>query len=150
MSETADDLALVLYLNQELIKFTYYINLIMCPTGLALNFISILVFNRKAFKKNTMGFYYTAISIIDIFLIVAAFINYYSVTTNQDVSLISNFSCVLMTYSNRITLQMSSWANVLITFDRLLCVTYRNKFAFMKKKKNLFLGFILLKRKFFH
>ena len=49
-----------------------------------------------------------------------------------------------MLYTTRITLQMSSWANVLITFDRLLCVTYRNKFAFMKKKTNLFLGFIIL------
>ena len=117
----------------------------MFPASMVLNSISIVVFNRKAFKANTMGFYYTAISVIDILLAISAFVYYYSVTINQDVSLISNFSCVFITYSNRtMTLQMSSWANVLVTFDRLLCVTYRNKFAFMKKKRNLFLGFIIL------
>ena len=143
MSQIADESAYVLWLNQIMTQFTYFINLIICPTGVALNMVSILVFSRKSFKANTMGFYYTSIALIDISVLVAGFINYYSVTTNQDVSLISTFSCVLMTYSNRITLQMSSWANVLITFDRLICVTYRNKFAFMKKKRNLFFGFII-------
>ena len=144
MSQNDDELAHVLYLNQVLIQFIYYINLVMLPISLVFNFISIVVFNRKTFKANTMGFYYTAISIIDISLAISAFVYYFSVAINQDVSLISDFLCVLITYSNRITLQMSSWANVLITFDRLLCVTYRNKFAFMKKKKNLLLAFILL------
>ena len=144
MSQNDDELAYVLYLNQVLIQFIYYINLVMLPISLVFNFISIVVFNRKTFKANTMGFYYTAISIFDISLSVAAFASYFPIAIKQDILLISTFMYAFMQYTSRITLQMSSWANVLITFDRLLCVTYRNKFAFMKKKKNLLLAFILL------
>ena len=65
------------------------------------------------------------------------FVNYISIGINRDLSLISNFACKLMPYLVRVTVQIPSWIQVLITLDRLIYIRYFNRFAFMQNKKIL-------------
>ena len=134
MSNTSD-YDFVLLMNNLSIKFIYYNNLIAFPIGFALNFLSLLVFTRKKFKNSTAGFYNQAISIINILVLLLGFLTYHAIIYNNDVYLKSDFSCVTMVYVVRITLQMSSWLNAIITFDRMFWILFQNKFLFMKTKK---------------
>jgi hypothetical protein len=59
-----------------------------------------------------------------------------------DLSIISNTSCVLVSFFRRVIREAPCWVDVLITIDRYLLICYNNKIQFMTKRKNLI--FILL------
>lgn len=124
-------------------SFLYYVNLIILPLGIVFNLITILIFNRKKFSKNTMGFYYSIVALIDILSLIMLFLFFFGISIDSDFVSISNISCKMINYWTRVFNQLSSWINVLITVDRLICIKYsNNRFVFLKNK--FILSLILL------
>jgi len=62
---------------------------------------------------------------------------YYSQAVGQDLTLISNISCKLISYSLRVTNQIGAWLCVFLTIDRLVSICYQNKFEILKNKLKL-------------
>lgn len=133
-----DSLAYIQWSIKTSKEFLYYVNLIIVPLGIVFNFLNLFVFSRKRFKNDTMGFYYTLLAILDIFVLIMLFLGFFGISIDRDFTEISNFSCKAISYFLRVFIHMSSWLNVLITVDRLVCIKYSNKkFHFLKNKSIL-------------
>ena len=148
MPNLTQDQIFLLNLNISRVELLYYTCITVIPCGIALNIISSIVFMRKKFSKKTMGFYNIVISIVNIIFAVFAALNYTGIALGKDLTLMSGFSCVFLTYGQRVFSQMSSWMNVFVTVDRMISITYPNRYPFLKNKKILtlliFIQFLLL------
>lgn len=105
----------------------YFSNLIMVPIGLVLNLITILIYSRKKFKKNTMGLYCCIIAFTDISALIVGFFEFFGLSINNDFNIVSEFSCKLLNYMTRLTFQMSAWLHVFLSLDRLISIKYLSK-----------------------
>jgi len=133
MSNLTQNQIFLLTLNDVRTKLTYYGCVIVIPIGIALNIVSSIVFLRKKFSKQTMGFYNIAISIVSIIFAVFGMLNY----IGNDLALKSDFSCIFLSFGQRVFSQMAAWMNVFVTVDRMISITYPNRFPFLKNKKIL-------------
>ena len=118
-------------------KLLFYTCTIALPSGIALNILSTIVFSRKKFLKLTMGFYNIAISAVNIIFATFGIITNIGQTIGKDFTLMSGFSCIFLTFAIRVFSEMSSWMNVFVTVDRMISITYPNKYPFLKNKKIL-------------
>ena len=137
MSNLTQDQIFLLTLNDTRTKLLYYSCLTIIPAGITLNIISSLIFTRKRFKKNTMGFYNIAISMFNNILAIFGMVTYFSQAIGKDLSLVSDFSCLFLSFSMRLFTQMSTWMNVFVTVDRMVSITYPNRFPVLKNKYKL-------------
>lgn len=137
MSNQTQDQIFLLYLNDVRTKLIYYECITVIPVGIALNILSSIVFMRKKFSKITMGYYNIVISMVNILSSIFGTLNYIGQAIGKDLTLISDFSCIFLTFGMRIFAQMSSWMNVFVTVDRMVTITYPNKYPFLKNKKKL-------------
>lgn len=55
---SAEESAYIAWTKSMIKTYLYYASLIVTPIGLSLNVLLILVFARKRFARETMGFYY--------------------------------------------------------------------------------------------
>lgn len=120
----------------------FYSSLTLIPTGILLNFFTILIFSRKKFAKNTMGFYYTIVAFTDIIALIMVFFHMFGISIDYNFTEISSFWCKMIPYWTRVFINMSSGIKVLITIDRLICIKYYNRkaaFALKNKRTILFL-----------
>ena len=116
---------------------SFYGSLTLLPFGFISNLFSIVIFRRKRFKKGTMGFYFTIVSIINTIGIAIVFLVYYTKSLHKDILLYSDSACKLFFYSLVLFVQMSSWLNVFVTADRMINITYPNRFKILKNKPKL-------------
>ena len=119
----------------------YYICVIVCSIGFATNTLNIVVSTRKKLLKNTMGFYNISMSIFNILtLVTVGYLDFFTQSIGQTPLILrSNLNCILISYVMRVISQMSSWLNVMVTTDRMLCVFpfLSNRFKFIKNKQIL-------------
>ena len=115
--------------------FMYYFNLTVIPIGLFLNFISIFAFARKEFHKTTIGFYNIVTCIIDIVLLTFLFIQNYHELIGDDLLLTSSLNCTTFSILARLLGEYSTWVQIIISFDRLYCISCPLKYKEMKYKK---------------
>jgi hypothetical protein len=111
------------------------------------NVLNIAICLRENIRKEMMGYYNVLISFWNILsLAFLTFILYFPQSIQeQDLTLISNFSCASINYITRICIQMSAWIHVFLTIDRYLCLVINrgNKLmSFLKSKKRLSLAFM--------
>ena len=127
---------LILDLTQLTHVVEYYYFLVVCSLGFAANMLNILVCQRKELLKYTMGFYNILMSVFNILTLVAVgYLEMFSQSTSSTPLILrSGLNCVLITYFIRVFAHMSTWLNVMVTADRLLCVYNTNKFKFLKNK----------------
>ena len=148
MTNLTKDQIFLLFLNYSRTQLLYYTCTIVIPVGIALNILSSIVFMRKKFAKRTMGFYNIAISIFNILFAVFCMLNFNGLANGNDLTLISDFSCIFLAFALRVFAQLSSWMNVFVTVDRIVSITYPNKYPLLQNKKRLSLliliQFILL------
>ena len=144
MSTLTDDQKFTIYMNDIRIKLLYYSNLTILPVGIILNTVSSFIFLRKKFSNTTMGFYNIIMALVNNALIILGMIAYFSQALGNDYLLISNFSCLFLSYNLRLFSQMSSWLNVFITVDRMVSITYPNKYPFLKNKTKLTLLILMM------
>ena len=77
-------------------------------------------------------------SIFNIFTLTISQVSYLSmVIGKQDLTLTSNYSCLLLTYFKRVFIQMSTWLNIIVTLERIACISCHDKFKFITHKKKL-------------
>ena len=117
----------------------FYFCTIICNIGIVANLLNILVSTRKELQKNTMGFYNIVMSIFNILaLIFRGYLTLFSQSINQPMLMLtSTFACVFISFFSKIFRFMSSWLLVMLTLDRLVCVSYKNTLGFLKDKRNL-------------
>ena len=144
MSSLTDDELYVAYFDTLRDNLAYYSMLTVLPAGFILNIITSLIFSRKKFSTTTMGFYYIIIALVNNILALIVMITYLSPKFGEDFLLVSDLSCVFLTFNVRLFAQMSSWLNVFITVDRMVSITYPSKYPFLKNKKKLTLLMLML------
>lgn len=108
---------------------------VVLSLALVFNPLSILVYSRKKFSNNTIGFYNNFLSVVNTLIVLTRFTQRILDRYDLDVTLISIFTCKLFDYYLRTILNLSSWLNVLATLDRLIKCTKPNKFVFLKSRK---------------
>ena len=134
-----------LYLVRLTSQVTNYFAVIYSSIGIPLNILSIIIFYRLMRIKNNMGFLYICQSVVDIILFL---INLFLVRSSplifpRSPANLSNELCKTVTFLRRISLHMSAWMTVLITFDRFIFIFYRRKFKLMQDRRFL-VGLIFL------
>jgi hypothetical protein len=127
-------------------KFLNIACLTIIPIGITLNLINIFIFSRNRLNKTLMGFYYTALSITSIVVLVMNFIYFYGTSLGNSFSLIHDLTCRLGLYFIRVCVQVASWLHVLIALDRTIMVKYPQNQASLNflKNKNYLLIVILI------
>ena len=122
-------------LNNVQLQISTYLPFVLLPIGLLGNIMNILVCARKPIRKETTGFYYSLMSLFNIPSIIVGFIATYPATSNRLYA--STFDCVAILFSFRIGVQMYAWLNVMAAWDRMMCVTFPNRFKFIYERKFL-------------
>ena len=145
MTTLDDDVAIFA---QQMKKLTNYIGLpsvlFVTSFGLIFNTISIILFARKALWDTTIGLYNVIIMVnCNLVIIINIFIQL-TPTLGNDAILWSDFSCIILFYSSRLTTTFSSWLSVLVTLDRFFRITLWYRVASIKKKKSQFSLIILM------
>ena len=146
--------AFIAYFSTIQHQYSFYSFLIVANIGFLVNFLNIITFilRGEKFSKNSMRFYNLLISTSNILALVASYVYLFPNTMGmQNFELISNISCILLSYALRVFLQLSSWLNVMTTLDRLICLTYPGRCKWIKDTRKLtvaalglFLGLVLI------
>ena len=124
-------------------SIAYYDIIINLAVGVPLNLVNALVFTRLMLSKTNktnMGFLGLCQSIIDITMLV-----YFSLVVKSmsffayNISNANEFLCKFVNISKRILTCLSSWMEVVTTFDRFIFVIFGHggRFKFMKHKRYL-------------
>ena len=125
-----------LYLTTVYNTIVYYTCLTVVNIGFASNILNILICLRKNIQKTTMGLYNIFMSVSNIMSFMFAYVLYFPESIGaSDIILASYYSCILISFCARVFIQMSSWLNVMVSVDRTICISYPNKFNFIKDKK---------------
>ena len=129
------------YYNKLNTDISTYFAITTSAIGIPLNLINIIVFTKLLHQKTNMGFLCLCQAIIDLFLLLDFFLLTRSspLIFPQSLDSYSDFLCRFVKYMRRLPIHLSSWMNVIITFDRFVFILYGNgqKFKFMKKKTSL-------------
>lgn len=144
MSNLNEDLKFTAFLKNTEDTLFYIGSITLLPFGLISNSVSIIIFARKRFKSDTMGFYNIIISTINLILIFIGFIIYFTQSIGRDVLLISDFSCKYFSYNLYCFVEMSSCLNIFMTADRMISIAYPNRFRILKDKRKLILLILIL------
>ena len=141
MSYTAEDRFFISNLTSLSDQFAYYSCLTFVNVGYLSNILNIVVCSRKKLRKTSMGFYNITMSIFNILNFVMGYLQYFPETIgNPNLYFVSSLSCALISYILRCVVQMSAWLNVMVSFDRTLCLWHaKNRFKSLKNKTKLFL-----------
>ena len=145
MNET-DNFEFNTKINTVLSRFMFYSCVIVVVVFVLGNVLNIAICMRETIRKEMMGYYNVLISFWNILsLAFLTFILYFPQSIQeQDLTLISNFSCASINYITRICIQMSAWIHVFLTIDRYLCLVINRAnriMSFLKSKKRLSLAF---------
>ena len=137
MFATLEDEGLAQSLDSILNIFLLILLVVLFPICFFLNIITIIVFMRKKFSENSMGFFNITINIVNNLIILLNIGLYYKDSKNEFVIFRTTFACFYL-YIVRIFSSFHSWVIVMVSFERALHVIFPFKFKFMKKKKILF------------
>ena len=137
-SNTDADFISYLYFIQS--QNSYYTFVVFVNMGILGNVLNIFAFLFKATKNAnmTMRFYNLLMSTCNICSLVAAYVCFFPGALNMPALYIkTDLSCVFISFTIRIFFQMSSWLTVMATLDRMICISFPHKFAFIANKKKL-------------
>ena len=123
-------------LTRETYLLQYYSILSLTFLGFITNTLNIVISSRTEIQKTTMGYYNIVMSTFNILAILAKILQTFPSFGIQDLTLMSDAGCRLLPYLARVTIQMSTWINILISFDRLLFMSYTNIGAYNNRPLN--------------
>jgi hypothetical protein len=129
------------YYNKLNTDISTYFVITSSAIGISLNLVNIIVFARTMHQKINMGLLCTCQATVDLVLLLITLLLARSspFIFPQSLDSVSDPMCKFIKYIRRLPLHLSSWMNVIITFDRFVFILYGNgqKFKFMKKKSSL-------------
>lgn len=104
--------------------------------GVIGNILTIIIFSRKVFQKNSIGMYCRALAIAENAMIVQLIWDICSNFWNIDFRVISSASCKFYYYTQSVFSPISAWILVAFSLDKMINVSsFHNKFKFIRKKK---------------
>lgn len=110
----------------ETLTIEFYGSIVIGSIGFLTNSLNLAVSLRENVRKTKMGFYVTFVSIFNILAIIVNILDFFPQSIGQQqIILVSTYTCALVQYFSRVFLQISQWLNVLISFDRLSFLEYR-------------------------
>ena len=121
-------------------KSIFYTFIIASNIGIILNIMNIRTYSRRAFSHKTVGFYNIIMSTFHILSIVTGYLYFFPASIGKpDLTLASDWACVSILFTISICTQMSSWMNIMVSFDRTVFTLYPHSdfFKIFKSKKNL-------------
>lgn len=119
-------------------KFFYAMtvtNISIISVGIIGSILSFIVFNRKAFAKNSISTYCRALAIADSFMLFHLAVNI-GIVLNVNILILSHTLCKLYFYVSYGLSAIPGWILVAYSIDKLLCVSQSQKFQFFKKKSS--------------
>ena len=135
-----DDIAFYQLIAEIGIKSIFYSFIIAGNLGIVLNILNIRTYSRRAFSHKTVGFYNIIMSTFHILSIVTSYLFFFPYSIGKpDLMLASDWACVSILFATSVCTQMSSWINVMVSFDRIVFVLYPHSdfFKIFKNKKQL-------------
>ena len=134
-----EDSKFILYIIDINEKTSFYFSILALPIGFIFNLISILVFMRKQISKYNVGFYNICIALNNNIAIIIVFLIFFTQSKKNDILLWSNITYKSIAYGIRVTTTITSWFNVLIAFDIMLCIKYPSKYKSIHRRKVIYL-----------
>ena len=131
--DKTDDQKFSDFINNMIHQFGIYFTLIFTIIGILLNVLSIVILRRKVLRNTTMGFYNLVLAIINCFLMV----NFILSLPNQFVTtslLWNQIYCSFISFFSRVFCDLSSWVNVMFSFDRMITISFPRKFKIFRNK----------------
>lgn len=121
--------------------FIKYVGMPMILVGLCSNLIAFGIFSRSRFRKHKIA-YYSKINLIShcVCLLIYLLYNIFLIH-NIELRLWSNLTCKLFPFSYRSFVQLSSWIEILITYDRNNSIRRTSGFRINNKRTFLKLTF---------
>lgn len=126
-----DDKEFIVEMNKLLKECIFYSFVIVVNFLILGNIFNICICLRKKLRQEMLGFYNILISVFNILALVLSYVNHFPQSLNVQYEIVSasNVTCALFSYLGRVTVQMSSWLHVFISFDRFICViTFYERF----------------------
>jgi len=125
-------------LSQLTYTFEFYSVLIVCTLGFLTNFMNVHVSFKKEIQKTTMGFYNIFMSLSSVFgIIFIGFLTFFPQSIGTNLLTKSDLSCRLIPYLARIFPQVNAWLNVMVSFDRVILMTYANRADYNNRPTHL-------------
>jgi hypothetical protein len=125
---------------------TFFGTIFIAIPGLCLNVINLIIFRKGHFNKG-MKFFYTAQSTAD-FISLAFFIPaFFPISFNKDWSTYSSLLCKFSWFMRRYLGTITSWFQVLTTFDRavsIICSTYYKRLLSRRNMWTMVISTIVL------
>lgn len=127
----------IFYDNETVERIFFYTSICLVPFGTILNFLQVIVFSTKDFKKSNIGFLMNILTFLEtIALIWSIFIFKYLPLIGINVSSYSDYACVLFVYFVRIIQELPLYYQAFISFINFTSVAYPAKYKSFCKKKN--------------
>ena len=146
-STTANIASLVDQLNLSIkdIDFNFFMIMIIFPIGLVLNSLSLYVFSKKELNlKTNMGSMHALLSFFNIMAII------FSILLTQlfpflglNIKKFTNFGCKILSFMQRVSLDVPSFQQVVITLQFFISIKFPMKFIAMQNSKKQYLFIIL-------
>ncbi len=125
------------------ITIVFYVSIFLSATGLILNLIGIIVFNTKSFKKKSIGLYNRIIIVVNNCAIIIGCLSYTPLYFYQNPFLWSLASCKILHFLQHSFTVLSSLLDMMITFDRMIRISFPRRFEIIKKHKSIiFIAFV--------
>ena len=119
-------------------QITFYACLTIAPIGIISNLLNIAVCMRKKIRNETMGFYNLPMSLFNLLSLIAGFLQMLPVSLgHQDLYVLSDYSCKMLSFLARLCIHTSPWLNIMISFDRMISITYPLRYTWTKNRKLL-------------
>ena len=127
------------------IDFNFFMIMIIFPIGLVLNGLQLYVFSKKELNlKTNMGSMHALLSFFNVTAII------FSILLTQllpflgiKIKTYTNFGCKFLSFIQRVSLDIPSFQQVLITFQFYISIKFPMKFIAMQNSKKQYLFIIL-------
>jgi hypothetical protein len=124
-------------ITKKQVDIAFFYCIIFGTVGLVANVIGILVFKRKAFANKAIGIYNIIIANVNNCVIIISLISYSPLYFNQNPLLWSSASCKILHFLQHTFTVLSSLLDMMITFDRMIRISFPSKFMALKKQSNV-------------
>lgn len=111
-----------------------YSMVVISTVGIILNILTYLVFQRKRFKKTSFSFYFKALIISDILMLVFNYRVFLNILYKISLDNMNQFLCKFLEYTGYIIGSVNVWIVSLILFDRLVSIVFLQRLSFIKTR----------------
>lgn len=102
--------------------------------GIVGNFLAIMVFLGKRFRKYSYTFYWIALMLSDTILLIHTIRHWFNNVLGWNIDLLSPILCKINEYQPHVSSCISGLTVSIIAIDRYVTIVYRNQFVLLRRK----------------